>query len=59
ANRILSFGPEDVERVASGVPEPLKCILHKALRSNPDDRYQTGFEMREGNRSPAQAVRAS
>jgi serine/threonine-protein kinase len=47
ANRILSFGPEDVERVASGVPEPLKCILHKALRSNPDDRYQTGFEMRE------------
>jgi serine/threonine-protein kinase len=47
ADRILRFGPEDVERVAGGVPEPLKRILHKALRSNPDDRYQTGLEMQE------------
>ena len=47
ADRILRFGPEDVERVAGGVPEPLKRILHKALRSNPDDRYQTGLKMQE------------
>ena len=35
---ILSFGPDDVELVASKVPEPLKRILHKALRGSPDDR---------------------
>ncbi|MFY0528739.1 serine/threonine protein kinase [Archangium gephyra] len=47
ANRILSFGPDDVERVAAQVPEPLKCILHKALHAHPDDRYQTAGEMRD------------
>ncbi|MFE8599818.1 serine/threonine-protein kinase [Archangium violaceum] len=47
ADRILSFGPDDVERVAAQVPEPLKCILHKALHAHPDDRYQTGGEMRD------------
>jgi serine/threonine-protein kinase len=47
ANRILSFGPDDVERVAYQVPEPLKCILHKALHAHPDDRYQTAGEMRD------------
>ncbi|WP_257455610.1 serine/threonine protein kinase [Archangium lipolyticum] len=47
ADRVLRFGPEDVERVAQKVPEPLKRILHKALRGNPDDRYQTGGEMRD------------
>ncbi|MFL5356274.1 hypothetical protein [Archangium sp.] len=29
------------------MPEPLKRILHKVLRGNPDDRYQTGGEMRD------------
>jgi len=29
------------------VPEPLKCILHKALHAHPDDRYQTSGEMRD------------
>ncbi|QRN94044.1 serine/threonine protein kinase [Archangium violaceum] len=47
ADRILRFGPEDVERVAQKVPEPLKRILHRALRAHPDDRYQTGGEMRD------------
>jgi eukaryotic-like serine/threonine-protein kinase len=47
ADRILSFGPDDVELVARKVPEPLKHILHKALRAHPDDRYQTGGEMRD------------
>ena len=47
ANRILSFGPDDVERVAAQVTEPLKCILHKVLHAHPDDRYQTAGEMRD------------
>jgi serine/threonine-protein kinase len=47
ADRILHFGPENVERIARHVPEPLKRILHKALRAHPDDRYQTGGEMRD------------
>ncbi|WP_257458455.1 serine/threonine-protein kinase [Archangium lipolyticum] len=47
ADRIQTFGPEDVERVARKVPEPLKRILHKALRAHPDDRYQSGGEMRD------------
>ncbi|WPB80945.1 serine/threonine-protein kinase [Archangium violaceum] len=47
AERVLTFGPEDVERVARKVPEQLKGILHKALRAHPDDRYQTGGEMRD------------
>ncbi|ATB30755.1 serine/threonine-protein kinase [Melittangium boletus] len=46
ADRILHFGPEDVERVARDVPEPLKRILHKALRPHPDDRYPSGGELR-------------
>ncbi|HSP79256.1 MAG TPA: serine/threonine-protein kinase [Myxococcaceae bacterium] len=45
--RIMRFGPEDVERVAQGIPEGLEVIIHKALRANPDERYQTGAEMRE------------
>ena len=47
ANRILSFGQDDVERVASQVPEPLKRILHTALHAHPDDSYQTAGEMRD------------
>ena len=47
ADLILRFGPEDVERVARKVPEPLKRILHKALHAHPDDRYQSGGEMRD------------
>lgn len=47
AERILGFGPEDIERAAQGVPEPLKRVVHKALQAHPDDRYQTGRQMRE------------
>ena len=51
ADRIQRFGPEDVERVARGVPGQLKRILHKALRGNPEDRYQTGAELRDDLRA--------
>src|SRR5690349_7673505 len=40
-------GPENVERVARKVPEPLNRILDRALRAHPDDRYQSGGEMRD------------
>ncbi|MFL5355183.1 serine/threonine-protein kinase [Archangium sp.] len=46
ANRIQRFGPEDVERAAPHVPGQLKRIVHKMLRSDPADRYQTGAELR-------------
>ncbi|WP_257460534.1 serine/threonine protein kinase [Archangium lipolyticum] len=51
ADRILRFGPEDVERMAQGVPGQLKRILHKALRARPEDRYQTGAELRDDLRA--------
>jgi serine/threonine protein kinase len=47
AERIRRFGPEDVERVAGHVPEPLKRIVHKALRSLPEDRYPSAGAMRD------------
>ncbi|HLM43203.1 MAG TPA: protein kinase [Myxococcaceae bacterium] len=57
ADRIQRFGPEDVERVARGVPGQLKRILHKALRGNPEDRYQTGAELRDDLRAYARLGR--
>jgi eukaryotic-like serine/threonine-protein kinase len=47
AQRVWRFGPEDVERAARELPEPLKRVLHKALRHHPADRYQTGAELRD------------
>jgi eukaryotic-like serine/threonine-protein kinase len=47
AERIQRFGPEDVERLARDIPEDLRRIVHKALRANPDERYQTGFALSE------------
>lgn len=51
AHHVLSLRPEEVERAAGDVPEPLKRVLHKALRREPAERYQTGGEMREELRS--------
>lgn len=50
ADRIVRFGPEDVERVAQDVPEGLKQIIHKSVRGSPEDRYQTGAELRDALR---------
>lgn len=47
ANRVLHFGPEEVQRAAEELPEPLQRILSKALRSNPDERYQTAGQLRD------------
>jgi eukaryotic-like serine/threonine-protein kinase len=50
ADRIMRFGPEEVERAARAVPQGLKQILHRALRANPEERYPTGAEMRDALR---------
>jgi serine/threonine-protein kinase len=51
AERILRFGPEDVERAARGVPGQLKRTVHKALRARPEERYQSGAELRDDLRA--------
>ncbi|ABF90599.1 putative serine/threonine protein kinase [Myxococcus xanthus DK 1622] len=51
AARMAQVGPEQVERLAAGVAEPLRCILLRALRQNPSERFQTGAEMAEALRA--------
>jgi eukaryotic-like serine/threonine-protein kinase len=46
-NRVLSFGPEEIERETELVPEPLRDIVRKALQPSPDNRYSTAAEMRD------------
>jgi serine/threonine-protein kinase len=50
AARIARFGPEDVERAAQSVSEPLRAVVHRALRREPAERYQSGLEMRDALR---------
>jgi len=45
ALRARDFGPEDVEQAAREVPGPTRAILHRLLRKDPDDRFQTGAEL--------------
>jgi eukaryotic-like serine/threonine-protein kinase len=45
ANRVLHFGPAEVRRAADEMPEPLRRIITRALRSNPDERYATSSDM--------------
>jgi serine/threonine-protein kinase len=47
ANRVLHFGPEDVRRATEALPEPLRRIVAKALRPDPDERYETAGRMRD------------
>jgi serine/threonine-protein kinase len=51
ADRLLRFGPEDVERIAFKAPAPLRQIAHRALRSDPAERYQSAAEMRDDLRA--------
>ncbi|QDE72115.1 serine/threonine protein kinase [Myxococcus xanthus] len=51
AARMAQVGPEQVERLAAGVAEPLRAILLRALRQNPSERFQTGAEMAEALRA--------
>lgn len=47
ADRLLRFGPEDVELIAKQAPAPLKEVAQRALRSKPAERYQSAAEMRD------------
>ncbi|ATB51429.1 serine/threonine-protein kinase [Corallococcus macrosporus] len=51
AARMAQVGPEQVERLAAGVPEPLRVIVQRALRQQPSERFQTGAEMAEALRA--------
>ncbi|WP_052517777.1 protein kinase domain-containing protein [Archangium violaceum] len=57
ADRLLRFGPEDVERIAHKAPAPLKQIAHRALRSDPAERYQSAAEMRDDLRTYLRSLR--
>lgn len=48
--RLQRLGPEHVERAAQGLPEALKALLHKALRQDPTERFQTAAELRDALR---------
>ena len=50
AARIQRFSPEDVERATQGVSEPLRAVVHRALRREPAERYQSGLELRDALR---------
>lgn len=47
ANRVLSFGPEEIESETELVPGGLREILRKALQPNSANRYSTAAEMRD------------
>ena len=46
-NRVLNFGPEELERQTELVSAPLREILRKALQADPSNRYSTAAEMRD------------
>ncbi len=48
--RIQHLGPEHVERATRELPESLRAVLHKALRHEPAERFQTAAELREALR---------
>jgi len=57
ADRLLRFGPEDVDRIAYKAPAPLKQVAHRALRSDPAERYQSAAEMRDELRAYLRSLR--
>lgn len=46
ANRVLRFGPAEVERAASELPARLQSILLRALQPAPSERFESAAEMR-------------
>ncbi len=46
ARLAATFRPEHVETAMQGVSAPVKALLHKALRSEPNERYATAAELR-------------
>ncbi len=46
ANRVLHFGPEEVEKAARELPAPLRHIVSRALQPDPTERYPHAGDMR-------------
>ena len=46
ADRVLHFGPEEVERATGELPAPLRKIVTRALRPHPAERYPSADDMR-------------
>jgi serine/threonine-protein kinase len=57
ADRLLRFGPEDVERIAHKAPAPLRQVVHRALRSNPAERYPSAAALRDELRTYLRGLR--
>jgi serine/threonine protein kinase len=57
ADRLLRFGPEDVERIAQQAPAPLKKVALRALQSDPTKRFQSAAEMRDELRAYLASLR--
>jgi serine/threonine-protein kinase len=55
ANRVLHFGPEEVERANRELPAPLRKIVTRALRPHPAERYASADDMRYDLRDFLQA----
>ncbi|HEX5749839.1 MAG TPA: serine/threonine-protein kinase [Archangium sp.] len=47
ADRVLHFGPEEVQRMAEEVPPPLGRIVTQALRPDPSERYASADTLRD------------
>ncbi len=50
AARMALLGPEQVARLAQGVPPELVEVVQRALRQQPSERFQTGAELAEALR---------
>jgi len=46
-DRLLRFGPEDVERITQQAPAPLRNVALRALQSDPAKRYQCAADLRD------------
>jgi serine/threonine-protein kinase len=51
AQRLMDFGPEQVELAALDQPEAVVSILKRALERDPEKRYPSGAELRDDLRA--------
>jgi eukaryotic-like serine/threonine-protein kinase len=51
ANRLLHFGPQEVQRATQSIAEPLQHIIRRAMQAEPACRYQSAAEMRDDLRA--------
>ncbi|WP_309896239.1 serine/threonine-protein kinase [Archangium sp.] len=56
ADRVLHFGPEEVQQVAEDLPAPLRRIVARALRPHPDERHPSADVLRDELRAWLQGL---